>query len=344
MQYQELLDLIRHSGMDPARLIFEDELTGISNRRFLHNYLKHKIRWADGDECVLSLIMTDLDGFKQLNDRFGHQFGDRALIWFAEQLKQVAGDEGLPVRNSGDEFMILMPGRTKSQARRMAERLLQRFRDEPFSSREGELNLCLSIGVASAPEDARDAENLIRQADVALYCAKNAGGNRISVTDESEVREVFAQSALQQAHGVEIVGRRTQLERAADGLDRLTLRESSFLLVEGAAGMGKSTFLETIRRKLSQNPLGQVVKVRGRQEELFRPYYLTTDILVALLNQRPDQGLAVFDDLSPEELSYASHILPQLAQGDADESERDEKLRREHIFNTFVRLISKALD
>ena len=69
-----------------------------------------------------------------------------------------------------------------------------------------------------------------RQADVALYCAKNAGGNRISVTDESEVREVFAQSALQQAHGVEIVGRRSQLERAADGLDRLTLRESSFLL------------------------------------------------------------------------------------------------------------------
>jgi diguanylate cyclase (GGDEF)-like protein len=165
--------------MDPARLIFEDELTGISNRRFLYNYLKHKVRWADRDECVLSLIMTDLDGFKQLNDRFGHQFGDRALIWFAEQLKQVAGDEGLPVRNSGDEFMILMPGCTKSQARRMAERLLQRFRDEPFSSREGELNLCLSIGVASAPEDARDAENLIRQADVALYCAKNAGGNRI---------------------------------------------------------------------------------------------------------------------------------------------------------------------
>ena len=344
MQYQELLDLLRHSGMDPARLIFEDELTGISNRRFLQNYLKHKVRWADRDECVLSLIMTDLDGFKQLNDRFGHQFGDRALIWFAEQLKQVVGDEGLPVRNSGDEFMVLMPGCTKSQARSMAERLLQRFRDEPFNSREGELKLRLSIGVASAPDDAQDAESLIHMADTALYCAKNAGGNRIAVTDESEVREVFGSTGLNQARGVEVVGREAQLERVADGLDRLTLRESSFLLVEGAAGMGKSTFLETIRRKLSRNPLGQVVKVRGRREELFRPYYLTTDILVALLNQRPDQGLAVFDDLSPEELAYASHILPQLAQEGADESEQDEKLRREQIFNTFVRLIAKALE
>ena len=63
MEYQELADFLQHVGKDPSALIFEDELTGISNRRFLQNYLKHKVRWADRDECVLSLIMTDLDGF-----------------------------------------------------------------------------------------------------------------------------------------------------------------------------------------------------------------------------------------------------------------------------------------
>ncbi len=346
MQYQELLDLLRHSGNDPARLIFEDELTGISNRRFLHNYLEHKIPWNDPDECVLSLIMTDLDGFKQLNDRFGHQFGDQALIWFANHLKDVAGDEGLPIRHSGDEFMILMPKAPRSQARRMAERLLQRFREEPLPDGEGQLSLTLrlSIGVASIPDDARDSESLIRKADTALYYAKNAGGNRIAVADEVELETVFAKTALSQLDGAQIAGRRAQLERVADGLDRLSLRESQFLLVAGAAGMGKSTFLETIRRKLRQNPMGRIVKVRGRPEELFRPYYLTTDILVALLNQRPDKGLAVFDDLSPAELSYASKILPQLAQGGENEPEQEEKVRREHIFNTFLRLIAKALE
>ena len=346
MQYQELLDLLRSTGTDPGRLIFEDELTGISNRRFLKNYLKYKVPWNNLNQRVLSLIMTDLDGFKQLNDRFGHQFGDQALIWFANHLREVAGDENVAIRNSGDEFLILMPNGTKSDARLMAERILERFRQEPLRDAKGEVSLMLrlSIGVASAPDDAQDAETLIHKADTALYYAKNAGGNRLALADEVELEEVFARTALNQISGVQIAGRGPQLERVSEGLKRLGQRESQFLFVGGAAGMGKSTFLEAIRRRLKDGAPGQVIKVRGRQDELFRPYYLTTDILVALLNQRSDKGLAVFDDLSPEEIFYASRLLPQLAQGEEEEPTQDESLRRERIFNTFVHLISKALD
>jgi diguanylate cyclase (GGDEF)-like protein len=346
MRYEDFLDFLNHTGTDPARLIFEDELTKICNRRFLRHYLANKVPWNDPKECSLSLIMADLDGFKKLNDQFGHQFGDQALIWFAAQLKEVAGDEGLPIRNSGDEFMILLPNGTKAAAREMAERLLQRFREKPLQDPNGKVSLTLqlSVGIASVPEDARDGKSLIRKADTALYFAKQAGGNRLAVADEVELEQVFAKTALDQLDGAEVAGRRPQLERVADALERLSLGESRFLIAAGASGMGKSTFLETIRRGLTQSNLGRVAKVRGRQEELYRPYYLTTDILVALLNQREDKGLAVFNDLSPEELAYASKILPQLAQGDDQEPEQDESLRRENIFNTFLHLIAKALD
>ena len=312
MKYADLFHVLQHIGKDPSRLIFEDELTGIYNRRFLHNYFEYKVSWDTLKANPLSLIMMDVDHFKQINDTYGHNVGDQALIWFAGLLKEVAGDEGLPIRNSGDEFMILLPNGSKAAAREMAERLLRCFREKPLQDPNGKVSLTLqlSVGIASVPEDARDGKSLIRKADTALYFAKQAGGNRLAFADEVELEQVFAKTALDQLDGAEVAGRRPQLERVADALERPCLGESRFLIAAGASGMGKSTFLESIRRGLTQSNLGRVAKVRGRQEELYRPYYLTTDILVALLNQREDKGLAVFNDLSPEELAYASKILP----------------------------------
>ena len=80
MQYQEFIDFLQNVGKDPSRLIFEDELTGIHNRRFLHSYLEHRIRW-DGDDYPLSLLVIDLDKFKQINDTHGHDIGDQVLTW-----------------------------------------------------------------------------------------------------------------------------------------------------------------------------------------------------------------------------------------------------------------------
>ncbi len=108
MQYEDLLNLLEHTGKDPARLIFEDELTGISNRRFLRNYLEHKVEWGRQDFC-LSLLLVDLDGFKEINDTYGHEVGDQALVWMAERLREEGGSYGLPIRYAGDEFIVLMP-------------------------------------------------------------------------------------------------------------------------------------------------------------------------------------------------------------------------------------------
>ena len=109
MRYDDLADFLRHVGKDPSTLIFEDDLTGIHNRRFLLSYLEHKVRWASGEDYPLSLLFLDLDGFKDVNDTHGHETGDQVLIWTAGLLSDVAGEDGLPVRYGGDEFVVLLP-------------------------------------------------------------------------------------------------------------------------------------------------------------------------------------------------------------------------------------------
>ena len=79
MQYGELIDFLQHVGKDPSRLIFEDELTGIHNRRFLLSYLEHKVAWDSKEDFPLSLLLIDLDRFKQINDTYGHEAGDQVL-------------------------------------------------------------------------------------------------------------------------------------------------------------------------------------------------------------------------------------------------------------------------
>ena len=94
-------------------LVFEDELTGIHNRRFLLNYFQYKISWDALKDHPLALIMVDLDHFKKINDAYGHYVGDQALVWVAGLLKEVSGDEGLAIRYAGDEFMVLIPQKGK---------------------------------------------------------------------------------------------------------------------------------------------------------------------------------------------------------------------------------------
>ena len=87
MQQKELTNLLKYTGKDPSRLIFEDELTEIYNRRFLLNFFESKVSWNDLDSSPLSLIMVDVDNFKQVNDACGHQVGDQALVWVADLLR-----------------------------------------------------------------------------------------------------------------------------------------------------------------------------------------------------------------------------------------------------------------
>jgi diguanylate cyclase (GGDEF)-like protein len=343
MQQQDLINLLEFTGKDPTRLVFEDELTGVYNRRFLFQYFQSKVSWEQLAKDPLSLIMMDVDNFKGVNDTYGHQVGDAALIWVAEMLREVAGDEGLPIRYAGDEFMMLFAHCDKQTALKMGNRLLSKVRSDPFrlNGNDKTLPITLSLGIASAPEDAKTSKGLIQQADVALYFAKSIGRDCLVNAGEVVQEAVFDKTAINQLEEIKLVGRGPQLSLVTEVLNKFGQKQNQMLIAEGTAGIGKSEFLETIRRSLARTKAWRV-KVSGDPQEMFRPYYLITRILVNLLNYRGDQGTAIIAGLEEEHQAYIARILPQLAPDATPAEDEDERSNRMGIFSALAHLFIKA--
>ena len=160
-----------------------DELTGLSNRRWLNLMLEG--RWAEAQRHDLSMafIMIDLDGFKQLNDRLGHQRGDDLLRVVGEVIERNCREIDVAARYGGDEFCILMPHTDLDAAMHVAERISNAFMDRIAQLDLNAVTVGLSIGVGHRDlSDPGSAEDLVRHADEAMYAAKAAcgGANRES--------------------------------------------------------------------------------------------------------------------------------------------------------------------
>ena len=345
MEHKDLLYFLQHVGTDPSRLIFEDDLTGIYNRRFLLNYLQHKVSWDSLESRPVSLLMMDLDYFKEINDTYGHDVGDKALIWVAGLVKKLSGDKGLAIRYGGDEFMILLPGADKESALKVGEAFMQQIHNELFHLDEvgDDLNITISVGVASAPDDAQSGKDLIRKADTALYYAKRFGRNRLASAEQVALQDVFPKTALHQLDKAKITGRKPQLIKVAEALKKFGQHQNQFLIIKGADGMGKTEFLGAIRQSLPKNKTWQVA-VNGIAQEAFRPYYMITNILVELLNQQPDKGKKVLEGLTPKETNYLAYILPQLEKPENLSHQEDEKTLRAQLFDNLIHFILKLLD
>ena len=345
MEHEDLLKYLQNVGVDPSRLIFEDELTSLYNRRFLLNYLQHKIDWDSLESNPVSLLMMDLDRFKSINDTHGHDVGDQALIWSAQLMTKVSGEDGLAIRYAGDEFMILMPGTVKSKAIQVAENLLKGDPDEPTPLEKigSELSITFSIGIASAPDDVTTSEELIHQADTALYEAKHSGRNQFSDAGKLVSQEGFPKTTLHRINQGSISGRDTQLDQVREALEQFSRNQNQFLLVEGGDGMGKSEFLKSVRLNTGEGDFCQI-EAKGILQEGFRPYYMTTNILLDLMNQRPDKGMDILGELTPREAAHLSSILPQLGEPEEDLLQDDPKTQREGLFATLIHLIPELLD
>ncbi len=343
-QPQELFNFLEHSGKDPFHLIFEDELTGIYNRRFLYQYLQSKVEWNALENRPFSLLMMDVDNFKRINDSYGHQIGDQALIWVTDLIKEVAGEDGLPIRYAGDEFMLLLQSNKQASLLR-GEKLYRSVHEKSFhpSALDSPLRITLSIGVASAPEDAENGKALIQKADTALYSAKKKGRDCFVNASQVALEDVFDKTAIYQLEDVKLVGRKKQLAQVTNVLKKFGKKKSQFLIVEGSAGLGKTEFLESIRQSLARKKIWQV-KVNGASQEMFRSYYLTTKILIDILNRRKDKGAKALRTLNTEQRSYLSQIIPQLGGDHKAAKDEDELKLREGIFTTLVHFIPKIVD
>ena len=156
-----------------------DGLTDLANRRQFEQALAAEINRAERFGGTLALILADLDNFKQVNDRYGHQAGDEVLRRFADVLRQTVRDVDVPARYGGEEFAVLLPQTDMEGAENLAERLRQVVAERPLTTKPGALVACTaSFGVASFPEASTPAA-LFAAADEALYRAKAEGKNRV---------------------------------------------------------------------------------------------------------------------------------------------------------------------
>jgi diguanylate cyclase (GGDEF)-like protein len=168
-----------------ARQASTDGLTELANRREFEDSLANEISRAERFGGSLALILADLDNFKQVNDRFGHQAGDEVLRTFADILRETVRDIDVAARYGGEEFAILLPQTDIAGAERLAERLRGAVEIRPTAHAQGiPVVVTSSFGVASFPE-AGTAPGLFAAADEALYRAKRAGKNCVVCADSN---------------------------------------------------------------------------------------------------------------------------------------------------------------
>lgn len=154
-----------------------DKLTGLFNRHLFDEQIAIEIAQARRENTHLSILMLDLDNFKQFNDTFGHPEGDLALRKVADIVKSAARESDITCRYGGEEFILILPGTPTQGAAYVANRIRKFIELEAIG--KPVMTLTASIGVASYPEQCKNKNELIEIADRNLYMAKNAGKNRI---------------------------------------------------------------------------------------------------------------------------------------------------------------------
>lgn len=158
-----------------------DELTGLANRRRFYEQLNHAWSISQQLNNDLSVAILDFDYFKQVNDTYGHQTGDRVLSQAAQSMQHQLNDMDLLARLGGEEFALLLPGRDLESALHVADRIRTALTREVFMANEGtQFHISVSIGVASLLSAKGSADLLISKADEALYYSKQSGRNAVS--------------------------------------------------------------------------------------------------------------------------------------------------------------------
>ena len=179
------------------RQALHDPLTKLPNRLLLMDRARQALARLHRSNGLVALLFIDLDRFKAINDNMGHAVGDHLLISVAERLAEMLRDSDTVARLGGDEFVILAEDLTSdSEALGVAERVLHAL-EEPFQVGSAGVSMLASVGVSVSHNPDADPEDMLREADVAMYRAKGVGGGGLELFDESLRREINARMELE---------------------------------------------------------------------------------------------------------------------------------------------------
>jgi diguanylate cyclase (GGDEF)-like protein len=178
-ELQQRDEAMRDAEAKLQHMALVDDLTGLPNRRLLSDRLAHSLRAAQREGRRLALLYIDLDGFKPVNDSLGHGIGDLLLKQVADRLRLRTRESDTLARIGGDEFTVILSGiHSQADAERVAESLLETL-TSPFQIDGHLIRIGASIGISLFPEHGTEGDELLQQADFAMYAAKRSGKNRI---------------------------------------------------------------------------------------------------------------------------------------------------------------------
>jgi diguanylate cyclase (GGDEF)-like protein len=165
-------------------LAHHDHLTGLANRTLLHERLHQAILRAQAEDYKVALFLLDIDFFKQINDSLGHLDGDVLLATVGQRLLSSVRDSDTVARVGGDEFVVVMPQFRSIQDVERCGRQIVRNASEPIAIGGRDIRLTVSVGISIFPEGGRTADELLRNADIAMYAVKDNGRNSLCIFDE----------------------------------------------------------------------------------------------------------------------------------------------------------------
>jgi diguanylate cyclase (GGDEF)-like protein len=282
-----------HSALEAVRLALTDPLTGLGNHRHFHERLQKDLDKAQSEGFPLTLVLLDIDNFKQVNDRFGHPTGDKVLAQVAARLRQ--GGEAF--RLGGDEFALLLPRRDEHEGFSVARSIIERIAETEVDV--GQV-LNMSAGVATYPQHGVERSELVRVADSALYVAKEQGKNTVRVY-RPDVIEIAELRRL--AEGPDRAARlraAASLAHAVDARDAYT-GSHSYMVGELAARVAKrmgldSEAIELTRLAGSLHDLGKL----AIPEEILRKPGPLNEAERLVLERHPQIGYRMLDSLGVE--------------------------------------------
>lgn len=180
------------------QMAFYDNLTGLPNRNLLIDRFELLIAQAQRRNNKVAALFLDLDNFKSVNDSLGHQIGDQYLKEIAQRLKSCLRKEDTVGRLGGDEFVLLLANLDQEEeAAKLSEKVLQQF-SKSFDLAGNEIFACFSIGISFFPNDGKDAETLLKHSDMAMYRAKEKGGNNYQIFTSAMNAQVTHRMKIEQ--------------------------------------------------------------------------------------------------------------------------------------------------
>jgi diguanylate cyclase (GGDEF)-like protein len=240
-------------------LMVRDALTGVYAKVALLERLEEEVHRGRRYGEAFSILLLDLDYFKSVNDAFGHARGDATLAEFVARVQLAARNSDVLFRFGGDEFLLFLPRTSHEQATILAERLVEQVSGSPFAGHPP-LSLSVSIGVATMPDDATTAEELLGRADARMYEAKREGRSRVVAVDPSRDAELMLDE------GTRLIERLDAIDRANRFFDTLPSARAGVLRVVGPSGSGLSRVLREME-KLARLRGHRVISMLPRGDE-----------------------------------------------------------------------------